>query len=136
MKISYSLWNFPRKQRRRDFLLLSGFLQRKKLTNQTSKRACKMHCYAMHVILCSSIAFLHFKNIFISHVREINNCFAWVKPMIRNCNEIKIFVKTLCRSTTEKLAHPHTSKPQRKPHVYFLAKSAYHSYYFDVTPWN
>ena len=48
----------------------------KKLSNQTCRRACTRHYYAMPILLCFADVFLHFKIAFISHVCEVNNCTA------------------------------------------------------------
>ena len=57
------------------------------------------------VMLCLyyfSNVFLPFKNVFIGHVWEVNNCTAWVKPMFWNRSEtVWNFIKTLWRKTAE-----------------------------------
>ena len=74
---SQSLWDFHRKQGRRRFPTFSqNITKEKNLSNQKVRCARTRHCYAMPILLCFSDVFLHFKNIFISHVWEVNNCTA------------------------------------------------------------
>ena len=83
-----------------NFLL--EYYQRKKMSNQKVRCARTRHCYAMPILLCFSDVFLHFKNVFISHVWEVNNCTAWVKPLFWNRSEtIWNFIKTLRGKTAE-----------------------------------
>ena len=56
------------------------YYQRKKLCNLKSRCACKRHYYDMPILLCFSDVFLHCKNVSISHVWEVNNGTAWLKP--------------------------------------------------------
>ena len=51
-------------------------LPKKILSNQKVRCTRTRHCYAMPILLCFSDVFLHFKNVFISHVWEVNNCTA------------------------------------------------------------
>ena len=60
------------------------------------------HCYAIPILLCFSDVFLHFKNVFIRHIWEVNNCTGWVKPLFWNRNETMWnFIKTLWGKTAE-----------------------------------
>ena len=80
---SQSLWNFHRKQGRRRFSTFSqNITKEENLSNHMSDVFAKVrcartrNCYAMPILLCFSDVFLHFKNVFISHVWEVNNCTA------------------------------------------------------------
>ena len=53
--------------------LFLRILTKKNLSNQKVICARTRHCYAMPALLCFSDVFLHFKNVFISHVWEVNN---------------------------------------------------------------
>ena len=79
-------------------------LPKKILSNQKVRCTRTRHCYAMPILLCFSDVFLHFKNVFISHVWEVNNCTAWVKSLFWNRSETvwkKTFIKALWRKTAE-----------------------------------
>ena len=74
---SQSLWDFHRKQGRRRFPTFSqNITKEKNLSNQKVRCARTRHCYAMPILLCFSGVFLHCKNVFISHIWEVNNCTA------------------------------------------------------------
>ena len=74
---SQSLWDFHRKQERRRFLTFSqNITKEKNLSNQKIRCSPTKHCCAMPILLCFSDFFLHFKNVFISHVWEVDNCTA------------------------------------------------------------
>ena len=75
--------------------------KKKKLSNQKSRCARTRHCYAMPILLCFSGVFLHCKNVFISHIWEVNNCTAWVKPVLKLQWNSLNFIKTLWRKTAE-----------------------------------
>ena len=78
------------------------YYQRKKMSNQKVRCARTRHCYAMPIPLCFSDIFLHFKNVFISHVWEVNNFTAWGKPLFWNHSEtIWNFIKMLRGETAE-----------------------------------
>ena len=83
-------------------LFLRIFPKKKKLSNQKTRYARTRHFYAMLILLFFSDVFLHFKNVFIGHVWEVNNCTAWVKPMFWNRSEtVWNFIKTLWMKTAE-----------------------------------
>ena len=78
------------------------YYQRKKFEQSKGQNSSHkaLLCYACTIMF--SDVFLHFKNVFISHVCEVNNCTAWVKRLIWNRSEtIWIFIKTLRRKTAE-----------------------------------
>ena len=82
-------------------LFVKILLKKKKLSNQKSRCARIRHCYAMPILLCFSGVFLHCKNVFISHIWEVNNCTAWVKPVLKLQWNSLNFIKTLWRKTAE-----------------------------------
>ena len=70
-----SLWDFHCKQGKKRFPNFSqNFTKEKHLSNQNIR--CARTSYAMPILLCFSDVFLHFKNAFVSHVWEVNNCTA------------------------------------------------------------
>lgn len=67
--------------------------QRKNLPMSTPVHA-RHHC-AMPILLFFWRLLTHFKNIFISHVWEVNNCIARIKGMFGNCSKFKILTNLL-----------------------------------------
>ena len=67
--------------------LLSESYKRKKLTKHTSRRVHTRHYYTSSKLICFSDVFFYFKNVFISHLWEVNNFIAWVKPVVWNCEQ-------------------------------------------------
>ena len=83
------------------------YYQRKNMSNQKVRCACTS-TVMLCLYHCFSDIFLHFKNVFISHVWEVNNCTAWVKPLFWNRNEtIWNFIKTLWWGKTAETQETH-----------------------------
>ena len=73
---------------------------------QTRRWARTKHYYTMPILLCFSEVFLHFWNVFVSYVWEINNCTAWVKPVFWNHSKAVLnFIMTLWRTAETHETH-------------------------------
>lgn len=110
--------------------------QRKNLPMSRPAHA-RHHC-AMLILLFFWRLLTHFKNIFISPVWEVNNCIAWIKGMVGNCNKFKILINLLWKKDVEKLAHPCAFKAEKPTSLCVclcVRKYIPHSYCFDLTSW-
>ena len=116
--------------------------QRKNLPMSRPAHA-RHHC-AMLILLFFWCLLTHFKNIFISPVWEVNNCIAWIKGMVGNCNKFKILINLLWKKDVEKLAHPCAFKAEKPTSLCVcvcvcvclcVRKYIPHSYCFDLTSW-
>ena len=64
-------------------LFLRILPKKKKLSNQKSRCAHTRHCFAMPVLYVFLMSSYMLKMFFISHIWEVNDCTAWVKPVLK-----------------------------------------------------
>ena len=76
---------FSLQTRNKRFSIALRILSKKNI-NQSNVHTCTHEALLCYAGICFSDVFLHFKNVFINHVLEVNICITWFKPIVWNCN--------------------------------------------------